>query len=501
MSKGKYYLGLDQGTTGETALIFDADFRLISKGYREHHNLYPQPGWVEHDAIEILNSAISAVDKALYAGHVSISDIACIGIDHEGESVVAWDKSTGKPIYNAIVWADKRQADYCENLKKQYGDFISDKTGVMVDSYFSATKISWILDNVQLAHELEKENKLLVGNIDAWLMWNFSGGRIFNTDYSTASRTMLFNINENRWDEDILKLFNIPDNILPTICESSGIRGQTDPEHFLGAAVPIAGGCTDQVAALFGQACISKGNVKTTYGTSGVMLMNTGDTIIRSNNGLLTTIGWSLKGNITYALDGSFYTAGAATQWLRDGLEIIEKASDTEKIAFNIGENGDVYFVPAFSGLAAPNWDPYARGTIIGITGGTKKAHIIRATLESTAYQVKDIFDAMEQDGNVKISSMKVDGGATANNFLMQFQSDILGVPIEVPEIMEATALGAAYFAAIGLGDYASENFVEKHWKVARRFEPQMSEDERDHLMYKWHRAVSRAQGWIERGE
>ena len=492
-----YYLGLDQGTTGDTALILNEDLELVARGYREHKNYYPKPGYVEHDPIEVLNAAKEAIAEALDKAGIKAEDLACLGIDHEGESVVLWDKNTGAPVYNALVWSDLRNLSYCDSIMDK-DDWFREKTGIMIDSYFSGTKIKWILDNVDGVQEKAAKGDLLIGNLDAWLMWNFSGGTVMSTDHSTASRTLLYNMKEKRWDPEILDFFGIPGESLPTIGDSALVRGETDPACFFGAAIPMAGTSTDQVAALLGQACVDVGGVKATYGTSGVMLMNTGNKMVLSDNGLLTTVAWSLDGNVTYALDGSFFTAGLTTQWLRDGALMINNAAETEAIALSVEDNGGVYFVPAFSGLVAPHWNSRARGTIIGITGGTTKAHLVRAALEATAYQFCDIFDAMEADSGIKINMMKADGGATKNGFLMQFQADMLGIPVEVPVIEEATALGAAYFALMGTGIYPDTAFIKEHWKLRKRYEPNMSSEKREELLHFWHKAVKRSLDWAE---
>ena len=493
----KYYLGLDQGTTGDTALVLNEDLELIGRGYREHKCLYPQPGYVEHDPMNVLQACKEAIAEALDNAGISATDLACIGIDHEGESVVLWDKETGIPVYNALVWSDQRNVPYCESIMDKDAWF-REKTGVMIDSYFSGTKIKWIIDNVDGVRKGIYDGKILIGNLDAWLMWNFSGGKAMGTDHSTTSRTLLYNMREKKWDNEILDFFGIPEEALPEIGDSAMIRGETDPDCFFGASVPLAGTSTDQVAALLGQACVDVGGVKATFGTSGVMLMNTGSKMVRSENGLLTTVAWALNGNVTYALDGTFFTAGLTTQWLRDGLLLINHASETEAIATSVSDNGGIYFVPAFSGLVAPHWNSGARGTIIGITGGSTRAHLVRATLESTAYQFKDIVDAMEMDSGIKITSMKADGGATKNGFLMQFQADLLDMPVEVPEIEEATALGAAYFAVMGIGKYIDTEFIKKKWKLRKRYEPKMTKDKREELMHNWHRAVKRSLDWVE---
>jgi glycerol kinase len=493
----KYYLGVDQGTTGTTVILFDENWNLAARGYREIRQIYPRSGWVEHDAMEIWESVQSAARDAMQSAHASPDEILCMGIDHEGESVVVWDHTTGKPIYHTIVWQDRRTARYSDTLSEKYGDLVREKTGLIIDSYFSATKIQWILDNVEGARGLMKAGRLLAGNMDAWLIWKLTHGKTHATDASTASRTMLFNIHTLKWDQDILDILKIDASILPEIRDSASIFGYTDPMDFGGIHAPISGVLVDQQAALFGQACTVPGTIKTTYGTGCFMLMNTGDAPVYSPNGILTTVAWQLNKKLTFALDGGIYISGAATQWLRDGLKIIRSASETEAMARRAGDNGGVYFVPSFTGLAAPYWDSYARGMMIGITGGTTQEHIVRATLESTAYQVKDVLDVMEKDSKVPVSVMRCDGGATVNSFLMQFQSDLLGIPLDIPVIADTTALGAAYMAALGIGNFDSIHDVAAHWKLARRYEPRMSADERDSLLFSWHRAVERARHWI----
>ena len=498
MSVKKYYLALDQGTTGSTAILFDEKWHLSARGYKETTQIYPQPGWVEHNPVEIWQSMLEAIQQALDIAGANISQVASVGLDHEGESIVLWDKLTGQPVYNAIVWQDRRTARYADQLKEKSGTMIREKTGIDPDAYFSATKIKWILDNVPEAKALLKQGRLLEGNMDAWMVWKMTHGHVHVTDASTASRTMLLNIHTGQWDDDILALLDIDKSILPTICDSAMVFGHTDPLDFGGADIPISGILNDQQAALFGQACLAPGTIKTTYGTGCFMFMNTGDKPVDSPNGILTTVAWKLNNKMTFALDGGIYITGAATQWLRDGLQIIKSASETEAMATSIKDTGGVYFVPAFTGLAAPHWDSYARGTMVGITGGTKREHIVRATLESTAYQVKDILDVMEKDSKVPISVMRCDGGATVNNFLMQFQADILGIPIDLPKINETTALGAAYMSALGIGDFTSIDEIAGHWELAKHIEPHMSSDQRDSLMYDWHKAVERAKNWIE---
>lgn len=496
----KYFLGLDQGTTGTTVMIFDENWNKVSRGYKEHTQYYPKPGWVEHDPMEIWKNILETIDMATKEAGITEEEITCIGMDNQGETVMLWDKISGVPVYNAIVWQDRRTAEEADEITKKYGDMIREKTGLIVDAYFSATKIKWIIENVPGVKEKIKQGRIIAGTLDTWMIWKLTHGRVCATDYSTASRTMLLNIHTGEWDDEILEALDIPKSILPEICDSSTIFGHTDPLDFFGAIVPISGSVVDQQAALFGQACFKEGTVKTTYGTGCFMLMNTGEKPVYSENGLLTTVGWGLNNgkDITFALDGGIYIAGAAVQWLRDKLQIITDASQTEELAKSVPDTGGVFFVPAFAGLAAPHWDQYARGTFVGITGGTGREQIARATLESMAYQVKDNLDVMEKDSGIKIQVMRVDGGASANDFLMQFQADILGIPVEVPEIVDTTALGAAYLAAYGIGEFHDFKELEDNWKLAKRFEPQMDEETREELLYQWHRAVERSKGWIE---
>ena len=494
----KLFLGLDQGTTGTTALLLDEKWNVVAHGYREHAQIYPESGWVEHDPMEIWNAILDAVDQALKAANASAGDIACIGLDNQGETCMVWDPKTGEPVYNAIVWQDRRTARYADQLAERHRDMIRQKTGLVVDSYFSGTKIKWILDHVENGIEKAKNGELIAGTLDAWMIWKFTNGKAHVTDYSTASRTMLLNIHSGQWDDEILDAIGIPKKVLPQICDSVQIYGYTDPGSFFGAKVPIAGSVVDQQAALFGQACYAPGNIKTTYGTGCFMLMNTGDKPVYSSNGLLTTVAWGLKGKMTFALDGGVYITGAAVQWLRDKLRIISNSAESEQIAIDAKDSGGVFFVPAFAGLAAPHWDQYARGTIVGITGGTTREQITRATLESVAYQVSDNLEVMNKDAGIPVKVMRVDGGMVANNFLMQFQADIMGIPVDVPVIVETTALGAAYLAAFGIGEFSSLNDLTDHWKLSRRFEPHMSSDQRESLLHNWHRAVERSKGWEE---
>ncbi len=494
----KYYLGIDQGTTGTTSIIFDEKWQISARGYTEHQQHYPQPGWVEHDPIEIWEKTKESIRQALDAAELKATDLRAIGLDNQGETCMAWDKVSGKPVYNAIVWQDRRTAHAADKLSETHGDMITQKTGVQVDAYFSALKIKWILDNVEQAKNLSEKGELLVGTLDTWLLWKLTGGALYVTDPSTASRTMLFNLHTHQWDEEILELIGIPKTILPEIRDSIGTFGYTSADSFFGAKIPIAGSVVDQASALFGQACFEKGSVKTTYGTGCFMLMNTGTKPVHSQNGLITTAVWSLNNEITYALDGGVYITGAAVQWLRDGLRIIKTAAETEDLALSVPDTGDVYFVPAFVGLAAPYWDQYARGMLIGITGGTTRAHIVRATLEAIAYQVAENLAVMRKDSGLAIDAMRVDGGAVVNKFLMQFQADILGIPVQVPIIHETTALGAAFLAALGVGDFNNLDEIAEIWKLDKTYEPSFSADKRDALLEKWKKAVERSRAWAE---
>ena len=444
----KYYLGLDQGTTGTTALLLNEDWEVAARGYKEHTQYYPYPGWVEHDPLEIWSKILETIDMAVNIAGIKATDIKCMGIDNQGETVMLWDKVSGKPVYNAIVWQDRRASKMADELAKTHLNLIREKTGLVVDAYFSGLKIKWIIDNIEGVKEKIEQGRIIAGTLDTWIIWKLTHGRVHITDYSTASRTMLLNIHTGQWDDELLDILGIPKSILPEIRNSAELYGYTDPLDVFGAQIAISGSLVDQQAALFGQACFGPGTVKTTYGTGCFMLMNTGEKTVYSDNGLLTTIGWGLHNEVTFALDAGIYIAGAAVQWLRDGIKIIEKPSQTGAMAESVRDTGGVYFVPAFSGLAAPHWDQYARGTMVGITAGTTREHIVRATLESIAYQVKDNLDIMIADSGINIEYMRVDGGMVQNEFLMQFQADILGIPVDVPVITETTALGAAYMAA-----------------------------------------------------
>jgi glycerol kinase len=494
----KFYLGLDQGTTGTTALLLDENWNVAAHGYKEHTQIYPESGWVEHDPIEIWNAILYAVDQALKEAGASAGEIACIGLDNQGETCMVWDPKTGKPVYNAIVWQDRRTARYADQLAEKHGDMIRQKTGLVIDSYFSGTKIKWILDHVENGIARAEAGELIAGTLDTWMIWKLTHGKAHVTDYSTASRTMLLNINAGTWDDEILDAIGIPRKVLPEICNSVQVYGVTDPLDFFGAAIPISGSVVDQQAALFGQACYAPGNIKTTYGTGCFMLMNTGDKPVYSQNGLLTTVAWGLNKKMTFALDGGVYITGAAVQWLRDKLRIITTSGETEEMARTVENTGGVYFVPAFAGLAAPHWDQYARGTMVGITGGTTREHIVRATLESVAYQVNDNLAVMNKDAGIPVKVMRVDGGMVANKFLMQFQADIMGIPVDVPVIIETTALGAAYLAAFGIEEFSSLDDLSSHWKLGQRYEPHMNQDQRESLLHDWHRAVERSKAWEE---
>ena len=491
----KYYLGLDQGTTGVTALLFDTAFRPVARGYREIDQYYPALGMVEHDPKNIWQSAKDAVCEAMGAAKAAPEDIIAVGIDHEGESVVLWDRETGEPVYPAIVWQDRRTAARAEQLDREYGELFRERTYLTPDSYFSATKIEWILKNIPEAIELHKQNRLMAGNMDAWITWNMTGRKAHVTDASTASRTLLYNIVKGAWDEDICGLLGIDTKILPEVGDSTRVVGNADPEAFLGINAPVAALLNDQQAALLGQGCVEQGTLKTTYGTGCFMLMNTGALPIRSQNGLLTTVAWQTGGQRKYALDGGIYIAGAATQWLRDGIGIIESAKQSGAMALSVKDNGGVYFVPAFSGLAAPHWDSYASGMMIGINGGTTRAHIVRATSESIAYQVADLAEAMQKDAGMNISGMRCDGGAAGDKFLMQFQADMLGISLDVPAFTDSTALGSALAAAMTLG-HVDMTFVRDLPREGKVYEPHMSADERAELLDNWHRAVERSKGW-----
>lgn len=491
----RFILSLDQGTTSSRAIIFNEQGAIVSVSQQEFRQHYPSPGWVEHDPMEILSTQMGVLNKAILQAGIKVKDIATIGITNQRETTVVWDRATGQPVYPAIVWQDRRTAPICEELKKKgLEDHVRKTTGLVIDAYFSGTKISWILKNVEGAMEKAKKGELAFGTIDSWLIWNLTGGKEHVTDLSNASRTLIFDIQKLEWDQKLLDALEIPKSMLPTVKPSAGRFGYATIE---GHQIPISGVAGDQQSALFGQACFNPGEAKNTYGTGCFMLMNTGSECKVSANGLVTTIAWGLDGKVEYALEGSVFIAGAAIQWLRDGLRIIDQSADSEYFANKVKGESEVYVVPAFAGLGAPYWDMYARGAIFGLTRDTGKDHLIRATLESLAYQTKDILQAMEADSGIKIASLKVDGGACLNNFLMQFQSDILGSSVERPVNVESTATGAACLAGIAEGIWTKED-VLRNRKLDRAFKPAIDESKRKKLYTKWQKAVERCKGWID---
>ena len=493
-------MAFDQGTTSSRCIIYDRKGKIISMAQKEFRQIYPKPGWVEQDPQEIWSTQIGVAQEALYKINGSHENIEAIGITNQRETTVVWNKNTGEPIYNAIVWQCRRTSDYCEELKQRgLGKKFKAKTGLMIDPYFSATKLKWILDNVEGARKGAEKGELLFGTIETWLIWKLTRGKTFITDYSNASRTMLFNIKDLCWDDEILEELNIPVGMLADPVGSSQIYGETDPNIF-GGPIRISGAAGDQQAALFGQTCFTKGEAKSTYGTGCFLLLNTGEYPVYSNNGLLTTIGWGIDGKITYALEGSVFIAGASVQWLRDELRIIEKSSDTEWMANQVESSEGVYVVPAFVGLGAPHWNSKARGTIMGITRGTNRFHIVRATLEAIAYQAADLLHLMEEESGIKLASLKVDGGACANDFLMQFQADILGVEVIRPSSIETTSLGAAYLAGLAVGYWKDKEDVLENWHLGQAFHVRMKQEERKLLLLGWKRAIRCALEWT-RGE
>ncbi len=492
----KYIMAIDQGTTSSRCILFTKNGRIASMVQREFPQIFPKEGWVEHDPMTIWSSQISACTEALYKIGANWNQIYGIGITNQRETSIVWDRNTGEPIYNAIVWQCRRTANYCEELiENGHETLIKKKTGLLVDPYFSATKVKWILDNVEGAREKAERAELCFGTVDSWIIWNLTGGRIHATDYSNASRTMLFNINTLSWDKELLDLFGIPCSMLPEVHPSSYIFGYTE-KSILGAELPIGGVAGDQQAALFGQTRFEKGELKNTYGTGGFLLMNTGDKPKNTGNGLITTIAWGIGDKVTYALEGSVFVSGAAIQWLRDGLRLIESAADSEYYASKVPDTGGVLVVPAFSGLGAPWWDPYARGMIIGVTRATTKYHIIRATIESMAYQTTDVIDLMERSASIKVKELAVDGGASANELLLQFQSDILGIPIERPQCIETTALGAAYLCGLSVGVYSSLDEIKNNRKTDKTFLPARTESWRKEKITRWRKAVERCLNW-----
>jgi len=501
-----YILALDQGTTSSRSMLFDKQGNIISVAQKEFKQIFPQPGWVEHDANEIWSTQFGTMAEAVAKAHINMKQVAGIGITNQRETTVVWDRKTSQPIYHAIVWQDRRTAAYCDELKAaNYASTIQQKTGLIIDAYFSATKLKWILDNVDGARQKAENGELVFGTIDTWLTWKLTNGEVHVTDVSNASRTMLYNIHSLQWDEELLKLFNIPASVLPEVKPSSkiyGVTGNIIPDSSLSArasakeGIPIAGIAGDQQAALFGQLCTQPGMIKNTYGTGCFMLMNTGEKAISSKNNLLTTIAWQIDGKTEYALEGSVFIAGAVVQWLRDELKIIRTSDEVEKLAAQVQDTDGVYLVPAFAGLGAPHWNPYARGAIFGLTRGSSNAHIARAALDSIAYQTYDVLKAMEADSGISIAELRVDGGATVNNQLMQFQSDILNTKVVRPTITETTALGAAYLAGLAVGYWKNADDIQEQWQIDKSFSPAMEEEKRSELVNGWQRAVKASITW-----
>ena len=485
----KYVMALDAGTTSNRCIIFDREGNQIAVSQKEFKQIYPHPGWVEHDPMEIWATQLGVAQEAILMARTEAKEIAAIGITNQRETTIVWDKNTGLPVYNAIVWQCRRTADYCETLEKDYEDMIREKTGLKVDAYFSGTKIRWILENVPGAREKAENGDLLFGTVDTWLIWNLTRGKAHVTDYSNASRTMLFNIHTLQWDDEILELLDIPKCMLPEVRPSSEVYGETDYTLF-GDGIKIAGAAGDQQAALFGQTCFKPGEAKNTYGTGCFLLMNTGETPVTSTNGLVTTIAWGLNGKVEYALEGSIFVAGAAIQWLRDEMGLVENSPASERYARMVEDTNGVYMVPAFVGLGAPYWDPYARGAIVGLTRGANRNHVIRATLESLAYQTWDVLHAMEADSGIRLDSLKVDGGACANDFLMQFQADMIRAEVRRPVCIETTAMGAAYLAGLAVGYWRSQEDVKSNWQVSGSFVPQMDAKLAKEKLDGWHAAV-----------
>ncbi|TGB02316.1 glycerol kinase GlpK [Halobacillus salinus] len=491
---GKYILSIDQGTTSSRAILFDHDGEIIETGQKEFEQYFPKPGWVEHDANEIWTSVLACIADVLRKADVEAKQVDGIGITNQRETTVVWDRNTGKPIYKAIVWQSRQTQSICNELKEQgLEDTFRDKTGLLLDPYFAGTKVKWILDNVDGAREKAENGDLMFGTIDTWLIYKLSGKQAHVTDYSNASRTLMYNIFDLKWDDELLDHLGVPKSMLPEVKPSSEVYAHTVDYHFFGQEVPIAGIAGDQQAALFGQACFEKGMAKNTYGTGGFMLMNTGEEAVKSDNGLLTTIAWGIDGKVEYALEGSIFVSGSAIQWLRDGLEMIQSAPESEEIAGEVTTTDGVYVVPAFVGLGTPYWDSEARGAVFGITRGTKKAHFVRATLESLAYQTKDVVDSMVEDSGIELKTLRVDGGAVKNNLLMQFQSDLLDVTVERPQVNETTALGAAYLAGLAVGFWEDREAISNQWMLEREFEPVMNEEKSKDLYKGWQKAVEAA--------
>jgi glycerol kinase len=494
--QGKYVLALDQGTTSSRSIIFNHEGRSVATANQEFPQIYPQPAWVEHNPEEIWSSQLATAQTALRNAGLAAKDIAAIGITNQRETTIVWERETGRPVMNAIVWQDRRTAGICDDLKnKGWESKIREKTGLVIDAYFSGTKIKWMLDNISGLRDRANRGELLFGNVDTYLIWRLSGRKAHVTDYSNASRTMLFNIHTLDWDDEVLTELGIPRNMLPRPSQSSQVYAETDPALF-GGSIPIAGDAGDQQAATFGQACFEPGMAKNTYGTGSFLLLNTGSKAEVSKSGLVTTIGWGVGGKVTYCLEGPIFITGAAVQWLRDALQIIGTAAETEALVANTKDNGGVYMVPAFVGLGAPYWDQYARGTIVGLTRGSGRAEFARAALEAACYQTRDVVEAMEADSGIKLKDLRVDGGMVANNWLVQFQSDILGVKVQRPVVAETTALGAAYLAGLAVGYWDGFSDVTSNWAMDREFTPSMAQNEREKLYHGWKRAVERARGW-----
>ena len=494
----KYMMALDSGTTSNRCILFDRAGRIVSVAQREFTQYFPQPGWVEHDANEIWATLLGVAVEAMQMAGAAAADIAAIGITNQRETTIVWDKATGEPVHHAIVWQCRRTSEYCDELRARgLTARFREKTGLVLDAYFSATKLHWLLENVPGVRERAAKGELLFGTVETWLIWKLTGGRAHVTDYSNASRTMLFNINTLDWDEEILAELNIPRSMLPKPLSSSGLLGTTDPS-LLGGEIPITGAAGDQQAALFGQTCFQPGEAKNTYGTGCFLLMNTGEKPVFSQNGLVTTIAWGLGEKVTYALEGSIFVAGAAIQWLRDEMKLIANAVESEAVAQEVVDTNGCYVVPAFTGLGAPYWDQYARGAIVGLTRGCNRAHIVRATLDSLTYQTYDVLNAMRADSGIALASLKVDGGASANNYLMQTQADVIGAPVLRPTCVESTAMGAAYLAGLAVGFWRDQAEIRKIWAVDRTFEPQLDAKSRDARLHGWHRAVQRAFDWAK---
>ena len=494
----KYVMALDAGTTSNRCILFNEKGEMCSVAQKEFTQYFPKPGWVEHDANEIWSTQLGVAVEAMSKIGAVAEDIAAIGITNQRETTIVWDKETGEPVYHAIVWQCRRTSEYCDTLKdKGLVETFRQKTGLVIDAYFSGTKLKWILDNVEGVRERAEKGELLFGTVETWLIWKLTKGKVHVTDYSNASRTLLYNIQELKWDDDILAELNIPKCMLPEVKPSSCVYGEADPSYF-GGPIPIGGAAGDQQAALFGQTCFNPGEAKNTYGTGCFLLMNTGEKPVFSNNGLVTTIAWGLDGKVNYALEGSIFVAGAAIQWLRDEMRLIDSAPDSEYMASKVKDTNGCYVVPAFTGLGAPHWDQYARGTIVGITRGVNKYHIIRATLESLAYQTNDVLQAMKADSGIELAALKVDGGASINNVLMQTQADIINAPVERPQCVETTAMGAAYLAGLAVGYWASKEDVIKNWAIDRTFKPSISDEARAEKVEGWNKAVKYSFGWAK---